>query len=226
MTRLQRLLGYASAHPNGRKIYRASDMILKVLTDASYLSRPKAGSVAGSIHFLGTSAHFHPITSDSFHNHPISVHSTRIPVVCSFVAEAEYAGIFAAARIADDERRILHNMGHPQPPTPIYCDNECAVGLANDVLTPKMSKSIDMRFHWLKDRVKQGQFQIFHIPGLQNAADFLTKSLPVARHRLLAPFLAFDPEDSVDSLHKAQLTLSSILFAAALFHTPRIKRVC
>ena len=100
------------------------------------------------------------------------------------------------------------------------------MGLANDVLTPKMSKSIDMRFHWLKDRVKQGQFQIFHIPGLQNAADFLTKSLPVARHRLLAPFLAFDLEDSVDSLHKAQLTLSSILFAAALFHTPRIKRVC
>jgi hypothetical protein len=32
MTRLQRLLGYASAHPHGRKIYRASDMILKVLT--------------------------------------------------------------------------------------------------------------------------------------------------------------------------------------------------
>ncbi len=62
---------------------------------------------------------------------------------------------------------------------PIYCDNECAVGLANDVIIPKMSKSIDMRFHWLKDRVKQGQFQIFHIPGLQNAADFLTKSLPV-----------------------------------------------
>ena len=45
MLRLDRLLGYAFPHPNGRKFYRASDMILRVLSDASYLSRPKAGSV-------------------------------------------------------------------------------------------------------------------------------------------------------------------------------------
>jgi hypothetical protein len=56
-----------------------------------------------------------------------------------------------------------------------------------------------------KDRVKQGQFQIFQIPGLQKAADLLTKSLPVARHRFLAPFPPLDPEDSVDSLYKTQL---------------------
>jgi hypothetical protein len=56
-----------------------------------------------------------------------------IPVVCSVVPEqeAEYAGLFAAARIADTERRILHNLGYPQGPTSIYCDNECAVGLAS-----------------------------------------------------------------------------------------------
>jgi hypothetical protein len=46
-------------------------------------------------------------------NHPISTHSTRIPVVCSFVAEAEYGGLFAAARIAVDERNILADLGHP-----------------------------------------------------------------------------------------------------------------
>jgi hypothetical protein len=74
-----------------------------------------------------------------------------------------------------------------------------------------------MRFHWLKDRIKQGQFQIFHITGLQNqnAADFLTKSLPVARHRLLAPFFAFDPEDSVDALHKAYLLLRYFIHLAS-----------
>ena len=43
-------------------------------------------------------------------NHPVSTHSTRIPVVCSFVAEAEYDGLFAAARIAVDERAILANL--------------------------------------------------------------------------------------------------------------------
>jgi hypothetical protein len=42
MTRLDRLLSFVPAHPNGRKIFRASEMILCVHSDASYLSRPRA----------------------------------------------------------------------------------------------------------------------------------------------------------------------------------------
>jgi hypothetical protein len=112
MTRRDRLLGFISSHPNGRKVYRASDMILCVHSDASYLSRPRAGFVAGSTHYKDS-----PAMTDDPINHPISTHSTRIPVVFSFVAEAEYGGLFAAARIAVDERNILADLGHPQPAT-------------------------------------------------------------------------------------------------------------
>ncbi len=52
MARLQRLLGYVAAHPDGRKFFRASDMLLRVLSDASFLSRPNAGSVAGDLSYL------------------------------------------------------------------------------------------------------------------------------------------------------------------------------
>jgi hypothetical protein len=161
MERLERLFGYVSTHPSGWKMYKASDMILRVLSDASYLSRPNAGSEAGSYHFLDSTL------DDSWVNHPISVHSKKFPVVCSFVAETEYAGVFAAARIATDERTILENFGHPHPPTPLYCDNECAVGIANSSVTQKMSKSLDMHFHWVRDQVKPGQFVVMHLPGLQ-----------------------------------------------------------
>ena len=213
MLRLERLLGFASAHLTGRKIYRASDMVLRILSDASFLSRPNAGSVAGSFHFLGNRSDQDFL--DLFLNHPDSFHSTRIPVVCSFVAEAEYGGAFASARIATDEREIVKNLGHPQPPTTIYCDNEVAVGLANDTVKAKMSKSLDMRFHWLRDRVRQGQFRVVHVPGIYNIADFFTKSLPVARHRALAPFIAVDDGQSApDSIKYSHLT-SSILFFAA-----------
>ncbi len=135
-------------------------MILRVFSDASYLSRPSAGSVAGSHHFLGDEADDAPL------NHPISTHSTRIPIVCSLVAEAEYGSLFAAGRVATNERQILHDMGHPQPPTPLFCDNEVAIGLANDSVNLKMSKSLDMRFHWLRDRVKQLQFRVVFVPGV------------------------------------------------------------
>jgi hypothetical protein len=195
MLRLERLLGYAAAHPNGRKVFRASDMILRAFSDASFLSRPNAGSVAGSHHCLGDHDDSAPL------NHPISTHCTRIPVVCAFVAEAEYAGVFASARIATNERQILSDMGYPQPPTPIFCDNEVAIGLANDSINLKMSKSLDMRFHWVRDRIRQHQFRVLFVPGSRNIADFFTKALPVARHRTLAPFSAIDPDDDIANLY-------------------------
>ncbi len=73
--RLERLMGYASAHPNARKVYRPSDMLLKVLTDASFLSRPKGGSVAASFHYLGL--HNQP----QFIQHPISAACSYTVVV-------------------------------------------------------------------------------------------------------------------------------------------------
>jgi hypothetical protein len=34
---------------------------------------------------------------------------------------------------------------------------------------------MDMRFYWIKDRVKQGQFKTYWGPGFQNLADYFTK---------------------------------------------------
>jgi hypothetical protein len=161
-------------------------MLLRLWSDASYLSRPKAGSVSGSHHSLGR------YDQPTFVNAPISCSSYRIPVICSSVQEAEYGSLFAAAKIALEERRILHDLGYPQPPTTILCDNEFAVGLANDTITPKLSKSIDMRFHWLRDRIRQRQFRVQHVPGVLNIADYFTKSLPVYKHNQFAPYISSD----------------------------------
>ena len=61
--------------------------------------------------------------------------------------------------------------------------NKCAVDLANDTLKPKRSKAMDMRFHWTKDRVRQGQFIVRWRPGMDNYADFFTKLHPPKHHR-------------------------------------------
>jgi hypothetical protein len=98
-------------------------------------------------------------------------------------------------------------MGHPQPPTPIFCDNEVAIGLANGSVTLKMSKSLDMRFHWLRDRIQQGHFRVLFIPGAVNIADFFTKALPVIRHRVLAPFSAVDPDNEDTQLFSNKLNI-------------------
>jgi hypothetical protein len=159
MMELERLLGFVAAHRDGRKIFHPSDMLLDILTDASYLSRPKAGSVGGSFHHLTRA------NDPDFINAPISVHPTGIPIVCSSVQEAEYSGTFAAAKIGAGERQVLDDLGYPKPPTVIHCDNEVAVGLAQTSVKPKLSKSCDMWLHWLQDRVAQRQFLVHHIPA-------------------------------------------------------------
>ena len=180
MIAAERLLGYASSHPNNCLVIHASSMLLRIHSDASYLSRPKSGSVAGGFHYLGNPDH-------NSLNAPVLCHSTLIPVVVGAVSEAEYAAAYANAQIGVDERQILANLGYPQPLTPIFCDNECAVGLANGTVRPKKSKSIDMRFDWIRDRVRQLQFDVRFIPGKLNLSDFFTKALPVHEHVRLAP---------------------------------------
>ncbi len=92
----------------------------------------------------------------------------------------------------------------------MFCDNEVAIGIAADTVSQRMSKATDMRLHWIRDRVHQGHFRVLFIRGLHNVADFFTKPLPVARHRVLVPFIAADPNDTID-----YLTISSIIFAAS-----------
>jgi hypothetical protein len=45
----------------------------------------------------------------------------------------------------------------------------------NKTVKQKQSKSMDMRFYWLQDRVKQGQFRVFWAPGKIN----LPSRLPI-----------------------------------------------
>ena len=158
-------------------------MLLRAHSDASYLSRPNSGSVAGGYHYLGNRQNNHAF------NHPILTFSTLIPVIVASATEAEYALVYANCVLACDVCRTLANMGYPQPPTPILTDNECAVGLANGSLKIKMAKSINMRLHWVQDRVKRNQLTVFHIPGSTNIADFFTKPPPHQTHHSLTPYL-------------------------------------
>ena len=169
MRKMERLLQYVSKHRDHGIRYYASTMILRLLCDASYLSRPRARSVYGYGCYLGS--------ADAI-NGPITCGSKMINEVVSSVAEAELAGAFHTAQHGCSLRRILHALGYPQPPTHMRIDNTVAIGLAENKMNAKRSKAMDMRFFWLVDRIKQGQFFAEHIAGKWNYADFFTKPLP------------------------------------------------
>jgi hypothetical protein len=57
MDAVKHLLNYCSTKPNATIRYFTSDMQLKIHSDASYLSEPKAKSRSGRYFFLGNSNH-------------------------------------------------------------------------------------------------------------------------------------------------------------------------
>jgi hypothetical protein len=69
-------------------------------------------------------------------------------------------------------------MGYSQEPSLIQTDNSTASSITNDTINQQRSGSIDMRFYWVRDRMKQGFLIIFWAPGKTNLADNLTKHHP------------------------------------------------
>ncbi len=78
-------------------------------------------------------------------------------------------------------------MGHPQGPTPLQFDNQCALGLLKDTKHATRSKAMDMRFYWLRDRIHQGQFHAYWKRGTENLADYPTKHHPTKHHIQVRP---------------------------------------
>lgn len=91
--------------------------------------------------------------------------------------------MFLNATSAEGSRNTLCDLGYPQGPTPITSDNQCAVGVVNRTVRQRRSKAIDMRYHWIRDRVGQGHFSVTWSPGKGNYADFFTKAHPAKHHR-------------------------------------------
>jgi hypothetical protein len=99
--------------------------------------------------------------------------------------EAELGAVFHNARDCVPLRIVLQEMGHPQAATPIQTDNACAAGIANETVKQRWSKAIYMRFFWIRDRIKQGQFIIHWRAGKDNLADYFTKHHSPSHHKLM-----------------------------------------
>jgi hypothetical protein len=108
-------------------------------------------------------------------NEAILIISKFLKHVMSSAAEAEIGAVFINSKEGAVLRTTLEELGHKQPPTPMETDNTTATGYSNGTIKQKCTKAMDMRFYWIKDRVKQGQFNVYWGPGFQNLADYFTK---------------------------------------------------
>jgi hypothetical protein len=182
----QKLLNYVATHQNAGIRYKACDMILAVHTDASYLSE-QAGKSRASAHFYLTNH-----DDKEFNNGAILTLSSIIKHVLSSASEAKLAALYYGCKLAVPIRTTLEVMGHPQiKRTMVTTDNITAQGLTMKTMTPKASKSMDQRFHWLKCRNAQHQFLYLWHCSANNHADYASKHHPAKHHQVTKQSVCF-----------------------------------
>ena len=157
------ILNYAASHPNATIRYSASDMVLHLHSDDSYLSEPGARSRVGGHYFLckKSTDPTNPLITNSPLNVPILTLYKILHNMMASAAEAEIGASFYNGQEAVTIRTTLTELGHPQPPIPICVDNYTAEGFTNGTIKQKILKAIDMCFYWIQDRTQKGQFLIY-----------------------------------------------------------------
>ena len=172
-------MDYVATYPDAYIRYHASDMILNVDSDAAYLVLPKAKSrIVGFFQLTDNVQN----TKAPHRNGPLLVECKTIKHVVTSAAEAETSALFHNAKTSISICRLLIELGHPQPPTPIKVDNSTAAGFVNKNITQKRSKSWDMRFHWLRDKETLKNIQVYWEPGINNDGDYFTKTHTTPTH--------------------------------------------
>ena len=110
------------------------------------------------------------------------------PSVALSTVEAEYMALAAAAQEICFLRQLLKSLGMEiKKATEMMEDNKGCVALASNAMTTNKTKHINIRFHFVRDLVKDGTVALTWCPTEDMMADILTKfSLSARRHKKLA----------------------------------------
>lgn len=113
---------------------------------------------------------------------PVIYRSKRQSTVALSSAEAEYMALALATQEVVWLRFLLGELGlQPTGASKILMDNKSAISIAtNQGYTPR-AKHIDLRAHFVRDHVEQGNIKLEYVPSGDQLADFLTKAVPTPR---------------------------------------------
>ncbi len=185
MNRCTQLLDYLLGNSDATIRFHTSDMILNTHSDASYLSEAKACSRACGHFFMGwMPTDGNPIRlNGAFH-----VSTTILRFVVASAAEAELGALYHNCQTGIIFCLTLADMGHPQPKTPMHCNNATAVGITNNTIKRQHSQLMEMRFFWVRDKVAQGMYKLNWYPGQENLADYQSKHHVGSHHLAVRPW--------------------------------------
>jgi len=133
-------------------------------------------STSGSVFFLGSGA--------------VSWSSKKQPIVTLSTTEAEYIAAASCACQSIWIKRIMETLGfNEENKILMLCDNNSAFQLSKNPVFHGRSKHIDVRFHLLRDLVKDGRINLSYCNTQDQAADIMTKPLKLEQFLKLRSML-------------------------------------
>ena len=115
-------------------------------------------------------------------NGAITWQSKRQPTVAGSTAEAEYYGAYYACQEACWLLKFVKEFKLPiQLPLILKEDNQACIRISENPTAHKRSKHIDIKYHFLREKVLEGTIALHYINTLEQLADVFTKALDVGK---------------------------------------------
>ena len=113
----------------------------------------------------------------------VSWKTKRQPTVALSSCEAEYIGLAATTKESLYLSQLLSSMdGKSYECAKIYEDNQGAIALTKNPVNRQRSKHIDIKYHFLREVVRNRKVEIHYCPTAKMVADMFTK--PATRVKL------------------------------------------
>nr|GEV43314.1 retrovirus-related Pol polyprotein from transposon TNT 1-94 [Tanacetum cinerariifolium] len=99
--------------------------------------------------------------------------------------EAEYVSLSACCAQVLWLRTQLTDYGFHIDKIPMYCDSKAAIAISCNLVKHSRTKHIDVRYHFIKDKVEKGIIELFFVGTEYQLADLFTKALSEDRFKYL-----------------------------------------
>ena len=121
----------------------------------------------------------------TYYGSPVSWFSKRQPTVALSSTEAEYMALTSAAQEVTWFQRWMKEVLNKDVSGLIECDNQAAIAIAKSENLSDRTKHIDIRHHFIREKVAEKKIFVTWIDTKDQLADLLTKRMPTARLEML-----------------------------------------
>ena len=167
-TAVKRILRYLKGTPNYGLTYSRN-----VNTDGTLIGYSDADWAGDANDRKSTSGYFFMMSGAA-----VSWKSQKQTCVALSTAEAEYIALAAATQEATWMRQLLEDLHNGQIEPTVTCeDNQFAISIAQNPQYHKRTKHIDIKYHYVREKVLDTTIKLRYCPTSDMIADILTKGL-------------------------------------------------